>query len=198
MKITIAPEILENYPGTHIGWLYACVVVEEKNDYVEALKKNLPRIVQEHGLFKTEELSKHPRIANWRKIYSDMGVKPSGYRCSLEALLRRVIKGENIWNVSSVVDCYNCVSVMTLLPMGAYDVHKLKGDLTLRYGKEGEIFLPSVQVRKLPSKTPTSCTPTKKRFAVGCGITATAGYAPLRPIQKRRSFRRCSPGIRRT
>jgi len=109
---------------------------------VEALKKNLPRIVQEHGLFKTEELSKHPRIANWRKIYSDMGVKPSGYRCSLEALLRRVIKGENIWNVSSVVDCYNCVSVMTLLPMGAYDVHKLKGDLTLRYGKEGEIFLP--------------------------------------------------------
>jgi len=31
MKITIAPEILENYPGTHIGWLYACVVVEEKN-----------------------------------------------------------------------------------------------------------------------------------------------------------------------
>ena len=34
MKITIAPEILENYPGTHIGWLYACVVVEEKNDYV--------------------------------------------------------------------------------------------------------------------------------------------------------------------
>ena len=142
MKITIAPEILENYPGTHIGWLYACVVVEEKNDYVEALKKNLPRIVQEHGLFKTEELSKHPRIANWRKIYSDMGVKPSSYRCSLEALLRRVIKGESLRNVSSVVDCYNCVSVMTLLPMGAYDAYKLKGGLTLRYGKEGEIFLP--------------------------------------------------------
>ena len=142
MKITIAPEILENYPGTHIGWLYAHVVVEASNDYVEALKSKLPRIVQEYGLFKTEELSKHPRIANWRKIYSDMGVKPSGYRCSLEALLRRVIKGENIWNVSSVVDCYNCVSVMTLLPMGAYDVRKLKGDLTLRYGKEGEIFLP--------------------------------------------------------
>jgi len=142
MKITIASEILENYPGTHIGWLYAHVVVEASNDYVEALKSKLPRIVQEYGLFKTEELSKHPRIANWRKIYSDMGVKPSSCRCSLEALLRRVIKGESLWNVSSVVDCYNCVSVMTLLPMGAYDVYKLRGDLTLRYGKTGEIFLP--------------------------------------------------------
>ncbi|WP_303882042.1 B3/4 domain-containing protein [Acetomicrobium mobile] len=56
--------------------------------------------------------------------------------------MRRVIKGESLRNVSSVVDCYNCVSVMTLLPMGAYDAYKLKGGLTLRYGKEGEIFLP--------------------------------------------------------
>jgi len=142
MKITIAPEILENYPGTHIGGLYAHVIVEEKNNYVEALKKELPKIVKERGLLSTEELSKHPRIANWRKIYSDMGVKTSSYRCSLEALLRRVIKGENIWNVSSVVDCYNCVSVMTMMSMGAYDARKLKGDLTLRYGRKGEEFAP--------------------------------------------------------
>ncbi len=152
MKITIAPEILKAYPGTHIGWLYAHVIVEAKNDYVEALKSELPRILQEYGLSKTEELSKHPRIANWRKIYSAMGVKPSSYRCSLEALLRRVIKGENIWNVSSVVDCYNCVSVMTLLPMGAYDAYKLKGDLTLRYGREGEVFLPLGSGEEIPVK----------------------------------------------
>ncbi len=152
MKITIAPEILKAYPGTHIGWLYAHVIVEAKNDYVEALKSELPRIVQEYGLLKTEELSKHPRIANWRKIYSAMGVKPSSYRCSLEALLRRAIKGENIWNVSSVVDCYNCVSVMTLLPMGAYDAYKLKGDLRLRYGNEGEVFFPLGSDEKIPVK----------------------------------------------
>jgi len=148
MKITIAPEILENYPGTHIGGLYAHVIVEEKNNYVEALKKELPKIVKERGLLSTEELSKHPRIANWRKIYSDMGVKPSSYRCSLEALLRRVIKGENIWNVSSVVDCYNCVSVMTMMSMGAYDARKLKGDQTLRYRQERRRICPSRSRRK--------------------------------------------------
>ena len=152
MKITITPEILKAYSGTHVGWLYTRVIVEAKNDYVEALKSELPRIVQEYGLSKTEELSKHPRIANWRKIYSAMGVKPSSYRCSLEALLRRVIKGESIWNVSSVVDCYNCVSVMTLLPMGAYDACKLKGGLTLRYGREGEVFLPLGSGEEIPVK----------------------------------------------
>jgi len=38
MKITIAPEILENYPGTHIGWLYACVVAVMNGAHVFNLK----------------------------------------------------------------------------------------------------------------------------------------------------------------
>ncbi|WP_159432101.1 hypothetical protein [Acetomicrobium flavidum] len=41
-------------------------------------------------------LSRHPGIASWSKIYSDMGVKPSSYRCSLELLLRRAINGESL------------------------------------------------------------------------------------------------------
>jgi len=141
MYIRIAPEILQNYPGTHVGWLDADVVVKDESPYVNNLKAKLPKVVAELGL-DAATLSNLPRIASWRKIYSSMGVKPSSYRCSLEALLRRILKGQGMWNVSSVVDCYNCISVMSMMPMGAHDVESLDGDLELRYGRKGDVFLP--------------------------------------------------------
>ncbi|KAB8335905.1 hypothetical protein SD80_004925 [Scytonema tolypothrichoides VB-61278] len=61
---------------------------------------------------------------------------------SVEALVRRVIGGQGLWQVSSVVDLYNCVSVLTLLSIGAYDLRKIRGDIHLRYGHNGEVFLP--------------------------------------------------------
>ncbi len=141
MNIRIAPEILQNYPGTHVGWLDADVVVKDESPYVNNLKAKLPKVVAELGL-EASTLSKHPRIEAWRNIYSAMGVKPSSYRCSLEALLRRILKGQGMWNVSSVVDCYNCVSVMAMMPMGAHDVESLDGDLELRFGRKKDVFLP--------------------------------------------------------
>ena len=82
-------------------------------------------------------------IAGWRQIYREaFGVKPSQFRSSVEALVRRVLKGKGVWQVSSIVDLYNCSSVRHLLPMGAYDVTKIEGDVALRYGQAGEVFLP--------------------------------------------------------
>ena len=54
--------------------------------------------------------------------------------------LRRVMKGQDLWSVSDVVDGYNVLSVRHLLPLGAYDRDLLAGDLTLRFGREGETF----------------------------------------------------------
>jgi len=89
-----------------------------------------------------ENLSSQPDVAGWRQVFASMGVKPSKYRSSLEALLRRVLKENALWTVNSVVDLYNCVSVRTFVPMGAFDLDKVKGDIELRFGKEGEIFSP--------------------------------------------------------
>ncbi len=141
IHIRIAPEILQKYPGAHVGWLCADVIVRDESSHVENLKAEMARAVAERGL-EAATLSKHPRIDSWRRIYSAMGVKPSSYKCSLEALLRRVLKGQGLWNVSSVVDCYNCISVMSMMPMGAHDMESLEGDLELRFGRKGDVFLP--------------------------------------------------------
>ena len=140
MKLMIESKIFELFPYAKIGWLLADVRVTPSDEYVEKMKRGLVGRLNDIGISQ-DTMMLHPDVAGWRDVYSKMGVKPSKYRSSLEALLRRTFKGD-IWSVSNVVDCYDCVSALNLLPMGAHDTAKLRGDLVLRYGREGEKFYP--------------------------------------------------------
>ncbi len=140
MKISIDKAVMENFPEAKIGWLRAEINNGIGNRRIEKMKDELPERLREIGI-SADTLMLHPDIRRWRETYKKMGVKPSKYHSSIEALLRRTLKGD-IWEVSDVVDCYDCVSAMNLLAMGAHDVTKLRGGLTLRYAREGEKFLP--------------------------------------------------------
>ena len=140
MKISIDKDIFENFPEAKIGWIRAAITNGKGSPRVAEMKKNLKRRLEEIGL-SADTVAQHPDIRRWRETFSKMGVKPSKYRSSIEALLRRIFKGD-LWSVSDVVDCYDCVSALNLLPMGAHDMSKLRGDMTLRYAKEGEKFYP--------------------------------------------------------
>jgi DNA/RNA-binding domain of Phe-tRNA-synthetase-like protein len=140
VKLSIDSGILRDFPCARIGWLTADVLVRGTDEYIERLKSSLADRLRDIGI-SADTMMLHPDISRWREVYGKMGVKPSKYRSSLESLLRRIFKGD-IWSVSSVVDCYDCVSALSLTPMGAYDTARLKGSLTLRYGAEGEKFYP--------------------------------------------------------
>lgn len=140
MKLSIDDKIFENFPEAKIGWLRAGITNSHGSARVAEMKSGLVRALNDIGI-SADTLTLHPDVRRWREVYSKMGVKPSKYRCSLEALLRRVFKGD-IWQVSDVVDCYDCVSALNLLPMGAHDMTKLRGNMTLRHIREGEKFYP--------------------------------------------------------
>ena len=139
MNLRMDPPLLDRFPRARVGWLAASVAPVPSHPEVERLKAALGDHLASLGLDETT-LPRHPDVARWRETYSRMGVKPSKYRCSLEALARRVLKHQGLWDVSDVVDGYNALSVRHLLPMGAHDVDLLSGDLTLRFGREGEVF----------------------------------------------------------
>lgn len=140
MKLSIDKEIIEDFPDAKIGWLRARITNSSGSPYVSEMKRGLAASLNDIGI-SADTLTLHPDVRRWRGTYSKMGVKPSKYRCSLEALLRRIFKGD-MWSVSDVVDCYDCVSALNLLPMGAHDMTKLRGDMVLRYVREGEKFYP--------------------------------------------------------
>ncbi len=72
-----------------------------------------------------ERVVEEPQIAGWREAYGLMGVKPSKFRSSIEALLRRAAKKGELAIPVPAVNLYNACSIMAKAPMGAYDVDRL-------------------------------------------------------------------------
>jgi DNA/RNA-binding domain of Phe-tRNA-synthetase-like protein len=75
-----------------------------------------------------------------RAMYRRTGLDPTKRRPSSEALLRRVRKGEALPRINSLVDVCNWCSLEFQLPYGLYDLDRIEGDVTLRFGGEGEMY----------------------------------------------------------
>ena len=79
-------------------------------------------------------------LAEARNLYKSFNMDPSRYRPSSEALLRRVMKNKDLYQISNAVDSCNLACLKFLLPVGMYDLNLVKGDVVLRAGNEGESY----------------------------------------------------------
>ncbi|MEM9706070.1 MAG: phenylalanine--tRNA ligase beta subunit-related protein [Pseudomonadota bacterium] len=73
-----------------------------------------------------------PAIQAWRAAFSTMGLKPTQYRCASEALLRRLRKDGVLPTLHPVVDVCNAASAAHAVPVAAFDIEKVVGQLTVR------------------------------------------------------------------
>ncbi|HEY7411085.1 MAG TPA: phenylalanine--tRNA ligase beta subunit-related protein, partial [Vicinamibacteria bacterium] len=62
-----------------------------------------------------------PGVEQARALYKALGLDPTKTRPSNEALLRRVLKGEALYRVNTLVDALNLCSLTAQLPFGLYD-----------------------------------------------------------------------------
>jgi DNA/RNA-binding domain of Phe-tRNA-synthetase-like protein len=81
-----------------------------------------------------------PHIAAWRDAYRAFGAKAQRTPCSAEALLKRVIGGEDLPAINRLVDLYNAVSVEFLLPVGGEDLARITGASRLTVATGAEPF----------------------------------------------------------
>jgi DNA/RNA-binding domain of Phe-tRNA-synthetase-like protein len=78
-------------------------------------------------------------LARARELYRRFGTDPTRVRPSSEALMRRIKKGEPMPRINSLVDVANAMSVQLQVPVGLYDLGRVKGDeLVIRLGRDGE------------------------------------------------------------
>jgi len=81
-----------------------------------------------------------PGLAEARDLYKSFGMEPTRYRPSSEALLRRLLQGKGLYRLGSLVDTCNLASLTFLLPIGMYDLAKVRGEVVLRTGGPGEEY----------------------------------------------------------
>src|SRR6476469_9350202 len=137
-EISIHPALKTILPNLALGCISADVSVENRN---EALWREIDQhLAHLTSTIKPEQINSIPPIAAMRAAYKALGKDPSRYRGSAEALLRRVLTGKGLYQINSVVDINNLVSLESLNPAGAYDREKITPPIELRIGAAGESY----------------------------------------------------------
>ncbi|ABO09207.1 B3/B4 domain-containing protein [Pyrobaculum calidifontis] len=124
---------------------YDVVKGVDNREYPPPLVEEIQRAVDEaRSSLSLDTLKDHPVIRAYRDFYwRVVKIDPTKQRPAQEALLRRVLRGEALPRISPVVDAGNAASIKFLVPIGLYDLAKVKGEvLRLRWSKRGEVFYP--------------------------------------------------------
>ncbi|MEK9153270.1 MAG: phenylalanine--tRNA ligase beta subunit-related protein [Patescibacteria group bacterium] len=142
MKLKITEQIHEKYPDLAIGVVIAHNVANRKSDEVlEQFKKEAESKLR-NSEWTTERLPENPCISSWREIYRSFGINPKKYSPTAEALIKRVLKGNSLPQISVIVDTYLAVELAYFLPIGGYDLDTINGDIVLRFSQGSELFAP--------------------------------------------------------
>ena len=104
--------------------------------------------------YSLEGLRGDPVVRAYRSFYWRIGVDPTKTRPSGEALARRALRGR-FPRINPVVDAGNIASLLTLVPIGLYDLERAKPPLRLTVTQGGEEFHPiGGKPERLPAGLP--------------------------------------------
>ena len=141
MKIIIEPQLQKFKIFLGIG-----VVNDIRNQYYPGeLWNSINNFIQDfRKKYNLDFIKDHPHIRKFRDFYWRLGIDPTKQRPAHEALVRRILHGQNLPKINPIVDIGNLISIKYLLPIGIYDFDKLdkSKDLVLRFANEGEEFYP--------------------------------------------------------
>ncbi len=136
--VSIENELKSKVPGTTLHCILSDVIQEETP---ASLWELITRRCRElHDTLKMEDISGLPAIKASRTAYKACGKDPARYRLSAEALLRRAVRGEELYRLGNVVDLLNLVSLTTGFSIGGYDAGKINGPVRMGIGKAGEPY----------------------------------------------------------
>jgi DNA/RNA-binding domain of Phe-tRNA-synthetase-like protein len=136
--ISIHPALKALAPDLVLGCISARVSVEKHNE--ELWREIDQHLTHLSSTIKPDQINSIPQLAAMRSAYKALGKDPSRYRGSAEALLRRVLSGKGLYQINSVVDINNLVSLESLNPAGTYDLEKIVPPIELRIGAAGESY----------------------------------------------------------
>ena len=109
------------------------------DDYSTRLLRRVEQELRERLHF--EYLQQEPHVQAWREVFRRFGSNPKKFPSSLEALLKRVLKGNELPAINRIVDIYNAISLEHLIPAGGEDWTKLASDLNLMVATGAEPFV---------------------------------------------------------
>jgi DNA/RNA-binding domain of Phe-tRNA-synthetase-like protein len=166
VEVSVNPIIRKAFPAA----LYGVICCEVSNSsYNSVLWEKIEKIEAEiMKNFSLDTIREQPNIASTREAYKAFGGDPNRYRPSADSLYRRIVKGNSLYQISTLVDLIDMISLQTGYSIGGFDLDKVLGKLEVGIGRKdeayegigrGEINIDGLQVirdESGPIGTPTS------------------------------------------
>ncbi len=121
---------------------------EKENTRLRELKESIFEEVRRK--YVVEALKDDPTVRAYRDLYWRLGIDPTKTRPSGEALLRRVLNGNDLPNISSIVDAYNLASIKTIIPISGFDSNRLNPPFQVRFAGNDEAFTGIGMAKPMP------------------------------------------------
>lgn len=137
-EIIISQAIKGILPDLTLGCIECDVVISEDNGELWREIEATCGTIGHSG--ELAEVGSQPAIRASRVAYRLCGKDPARYRLSSEALMRRVVKGHQLYRINNVVDLLNLVSLKTGFSIGGYDADKISGSTIFDIGTKDEPY----------------------------------------------------------
>lgn len=140
MSLSIDSALASKYPGLDVE-VYAIngIRVRRENSELEKFKAEIAERVKKRWTL--EVLKEYNIFRAYRDFFWRVGIDPTKNRPASEALIRRILHGNPLPKINTVVDAYNLASIESTIAIAAFDRDELKGNLLMREAYNGETFL---------------------------------------------------------
>lgn len=141
MKYTVYPQVFELNPNIEFG-----IIIGRDLTVSQSTESDQRILLSAQGAARQKIdpaiIRELPNIAAARQVLQQAGINPNKYTPSVEAMLKRVVKGSNLASINSLVDLCNAVSLENEISLGAHDLKDIDADLEVRLSRSGDRFLP--------------------------------------------------------
>lgn len=128
-----------------LGVKIKAVVIEGINnkeiseEYKNWRKEKVASLIEK---YKDYDIKSDPIIEGFYELHQEVGVPRRKNLPASENLIRLLTKREDLISINKAVDIYNILSIESKLCLGAHDIDKVDGNVTLKITDGTEKFLP--------------------------------------------------------
>lgn len=141
MKYTVDPWLFEKNPNI----IFAIVIGKNLKNTTTTKSDDFDLDQSECQLrerVSLDAIKTHPDFLVYRDALTQVGINPNKYMNSVEAMSKRVIKGDKLPRINALVDLCNAISLKHVVSLGGHDLADIDADLMVRRTVDGDSFLP--------------------------------------------------------
>lgn len=112
---------------------------EISEEYENWRKEKVASLIEK---YKDYDIKSDPVIEGFYELHQEVGVPRRKNLPASENLIRLLTKREELISINKAVDIYNILSIESKLCLGAHDIDKVDGNVTLKITDGTEKFLP--------------------------------------------------------